>query len=103
MALMALGMNGGTRHQLIWEIVRGKLRCEPYRNSHDELTRFWSDWLSVIPAAAISIQLLAAPSLAKSIVAKTVENYSLPDAAARAIRDMPRDELVACLAITPAV
>ena len=97
MALMALGMNGGTRRQLIWEILRGKFRCEPYRNSHDELTRLWSDWLSVIPAAAITMQLLASPALAKRIVAKTVENYSLPDEAARKIRDLPREDLVSVL------
>ncbi len=98
MTLMAIAVQGGSRRKLVGEILRGLCRREPFANSHCELTRLWDDWPSIIPAAAISMQLLFAPSLARRIVAKTVENYSLPDAAARSIRDIPQSDLVASLA-----
>ena len=41
----------------------------------------------------ITLQLLAWPGLARRIVAKTVENYSLPERATEAVKSLPLDLL----------
>jgi predicted ATP-grasp superfamily ATP-dependent carboligase len=89
MVLMHEALRGATRGDLrgiIRQIHRGE---GVYYNSQDELTRPCEDWLSAIPAGWITARLLARPSVARKIVEKTVNNYSLPEAAADRIRDLP--------------
>lgn len=91
MVLMHQALQGATRSELratIRQIRRGE---GVYYNSQDELTRPREDWLSAIPAAWITARLLARPAVAKKIVDKTVNNYSLPEEAADRIRDLPAD------------
>ena len=60
-----------------------------YEDSADELTRPHEDPLSRLPRIWITTQLLAWPSLARKIVAKTVNDYSLPEAATETIKQLP--------------
>ena len=69
-----------------------------FADSEDELTRIRDDWPSLIPACAVTLQLLAAPRLAEGIVNATVNNYALPDSAVRAIRALSDEELAGCFA-----
>jgi hypothetical protein len=67
-----------------------------YANSDDELTRPRDDQLSRVPRMWIAAQLLAWPALARRIVAKTVENYSLPESATETIKRLPLNLLKGC-------
>ena len=60
-----------------------------YENSEDDLTRPQEDPLSRLPRFWVTTQLLAWPGVARKIVAKTVENYSLPESAIAEIRSLP--------------
>jgi predicted ATP-grasp superfamily ATP-dependent carboligase len=91
MILMAKALQGASRLELMSEVRQRRAGHGLYEDSQDELTRPREDWLSVIPAAAIRLQLLAHPASARSIVRKTVENYSLPHAAVAAIRALPAE------------
>ena len=46
-----------------------------------------------MPRFWVTSQLLAWPGVAKRIVAKTVENYSLPESATETIKALPLDFL----------
>lgn len=91
MVLMHQALQGATRSDLRATIRKIRRGDGVYYNSQDELTRPREDWLSAIPAAWITARLLARPAAAKRIVQKTVDNYSLPEAAADRIRDLPAD------------
>ena len=59
----------------------------------DELIRPAEDWMSRLPRFWIILQLLAYPGIARRIVAKTIENYALPESATEAIKRLPVDSL----------
>ncbi len=87
--LLAAALQGATRRRLLAELARQMSGRGLYRDSQDELARFGDDWPSVLPLAGVAAQLLMAPRLADRIVRQTVNNYSLPAAAAAAIRKYP--------------
>jgi hypothetical protein len=67
-----------------------------YQTSHEELTRPKVDWLSALPYVWVAGRLLARPASAQKMVHRTVKNYALSADAARLIRDLPQEQLVAC-------
>lgn len=91
--LLAAALQGATRRRLLAELARQISGRGLYRHSQDELARFKDDWLSVLPSVGVAAQLLVAPKLAERIVRQTVNNYSLPFAAAAAIRKFSREAL----------
>jgi hypothetical protein len=93
MILMTRALAGSSRWELLSERRRQRRRKGIYQQSQDELTRPREDLLSVVPAAAVTLQLLASPCSAQSIVNRTVRNYSLPDSAVERIKQLPADLL----------
>jgi predicted ATP-grasp superfamily ATP-dependent carboligase len=91
MILMTLAHEGAGRWRLAQEWLNRLAKRGIYRDSQDELTRPGDDVLSVVPLWWVSLQLFAWPGLAKHIVAKTVENYSLPETATEVIKAIPLD------------
>lgn len=89
MILMSMAHDGCSRHALLQEMQRSRSGEGLYENSEDELTRPREDPLSRLPRWYTITQLLAWPRIARRIVAKTVENYSLPESATEAIKDLP--------------
>jgi len=96
MILMSMAWHGAGRRTLVGELKRWSNHEDLYQHGEDELTRPQDDTLSVVPFLGVIAQLLAWPSLAKGIVAKTVENYSLPESATDAIKALPLDLLKQC-------
>ena len=93
MILMSMAYDGEGRAAL-WREIRSRADQQNlYANSEDELTRLHEDPLSRLPRFWITSQLLAWPPVAKRIVAKTVENYSLPEAATEQVKSLPLDLL----------
>jgi hypothetical protein len=89
MSLMSAAYQGAGRGALLREIldcVRGQ---GLYENGEDDVTRPKEDPLSRLPRIWVTAQLLAWPGVAKRIVAKTVENYSLPESATQLIKALP--------------
>jgi predicted ATP-grasp superfamily ATP-dependent carboligase len=93
MALISLAYFGSGRTELLHELRQYTHRQGVYEDSEDDLTRPQDDALSRLPRLWITAQLLAWPALARRIVAKTVENYSLPEAATQTIKMLPLDFL----------
>jgi predicted ATP-grasp superfamily ATP-dependent carboligase len=91
MILMSMAFEGQRRAAIIREIRENEASHGIYEDSEDELTRPREDRLSRLPRIWIATQLLAWPGLAKKIVAKTVENYSLPESAMAEIKAIPPD------------
>ena len=89
--LIALALEGANRRDLCRELWRRLRHQDTYANSRDTMTQPMQDWLSCLPAGFVTGLLLLRPKLAFSLVNKTVAKYSLPDAAARAIEDLPPD------------
>jgi predicted ATP-grasp superfamily ATP-dependent carboligase len=85
-----------SRTEILREAVQQWKRRGIYEQGENGIMRPREDWLSVIPTAAVTALLLAYPAAAERLVAKTVENYSLPGNAAQEIRDLPWDKLVKC-------
>lgn len=85
MILISKAFHGESRRGLLREIARYRFNRGIYSSSQDELTRRCDDFMSVLPLWWIACQLLASPARAKSIVAQTIENYSLPESAVEAI------------------
>lgn len=77
MSLLALAEQGGSRSALWAELLRSWRHREIYANSEDELIRPSEDPRSLIPAAAVVLQLLANPASAGRLIRGAVENYSL--------------------------
>ncbi len=102
MGLMGKAERGGGRLSLLRELFRAWTGKGAYRDSEDELTRPREDGLSVIPAAAVTLQLLCFPSLARRMIRRTVDNYSLNSAAAERIRALPEELLPAAGEPSPA-
>jgi predicted ATP-grasp superfamily ATP-dependent carboligase len=93
MILMSMAYEGGSRSEMLREISRCRRAVDLYENSEDELTRPRHDPLSRLPRFWIISQLLAWPARSKRIVAKTVENYSLPESAIERIKSLPLNYL----------
>jgi predicted ATP-grasp superfamily ATP-dependent carboligase len=88
MTLLAHGQNGASRGPLLRELWHALRKRGLYAGSQDEITRPRDDPLSLIPAAFLSLRLLINPRTAASVIAQTVDNYSLSEPAARAIREL---------------
>jgi predicted ATP-grasp superfamily ATP-dependent carboligase len=89
MTLMSMAYDGAGRAALLREMqecIRGR---GLYANGEDDITRPKDDPLSRLPRIWVTAQLLAWPGIARRIVAKTVENYSLPEAATETIKKLP--------------
>lgn len=91
MIMISRALEGSGRCRLLSEVMKKACRRGLYRNSHDELTRPRDDYLSILPLVWICAQLLAFPGISKSIVAKTIDNYSLPESAIHRIHELPDD------------
>jgi hypothetical protein len=89
MILISAAYYGQHRSALLREIRECWHRRGLYEHGEDEITRPHDDALSRLPRIWIAPQLLAWPGISKWIVAKTVENYSLPEAATEAIKALP--------------
>lgn len=89
MILLTLAKDGASRGRLLkeWRDILGRRGI--YADSTDDLTRPRDDFLSLLPLWWISLQLLVWPGIARRIVAKTVENYSLPEEATERIKAIP--------------
>jgi len=88
LVLMAAALEGRSRWRLLTEIGRIWAGRGLYEDSQDELTRPREDWLSAVPATAVSLLLLAWPRAAKRLVTRTVNNYSLHQTAVEAMRGL---------------
>jgi predicted ATP-grasp superfamily ATP-dependent carboligase len=86
LVLMAKALEGTGRPALLGEIARWWRGRGLYQDSQDELTRPREDWLSIVPAAAVALLLVARPGAAKGLVTRTVNNYSLHQTAVEAMR-----------------
>ena len=94
--LVSKALEGDGRRDILaelWRACRGK---GMYAMSEDELTRPREDWLSLVPATAVTLLLLAYPPAARLLVRKTVENYALPGDSAQRIRQLSDAELTSC-------
>ena len=89
MAVMDRAVKGGGRRQLLSTMREIRRHEGVFSGAQDELTRPREDWLSAIPAAWLVARLLVRPAVARDIVRQTVDNYSLPEAAADRIRALP--------------
>jgi predicted ATP-grasp superfamily ATP-dependent carboligase len=89
MILMSMAYDGHGRSALVREIRDRAAGRDIYEQSEDELTRPREDPLSRLPRFWITTQLLAWPPIARRIVAKTVENYALPESAIESIKSLP--------------
>ncbi len=88
LGLMATALRDGTRRAVFRELMRWLAKAPPYADAEDELMRPREDWLSVLPAFAVTVQLLLWPGWARRIVRKTVENYALTAATLEKIRKL---------------
>jgi hypothetical protein len=95
--LLSRALKGANRHQLLDEILQQIRGTGIYEDSREEMTREAEDPLSLLPYLWIAGQLLASPARADKIVRGTVENYALTADAARAIRELPQEQLIAAL------
>ena len=93
MILMSMAYEGEGRTALLRELNAYRTGSGLYENSEEEVTRLREDPQSRLPRMWITLQLLAWPGLARRIVAKTVENYSLPERATEAVKSLPLDLL----------
>lgn len=94
--LITAAMRGANRRELLAEMWRVWRSKGPYANSENEITRPREDLLSLIPAMATGLQLLACPKSATGIVKRTVDNYSLPEAGALQVESLAASSLDAC-------
>jgi predicted ATP-grasp superfamily ATP-dependent carboligase len=93
MILMSAAHAGQNRSALVQEIRDCRAGRGLYEYSQDELIRPDEDPMSRLPRFWIATQLLAYPPIARQIVAKTIENYALPESATDAIKRLPLDLL----------
>ena len=94
--LLAKAIQRANRRELIgelWHMVRG---TGAYQGCENETTRPAEDPWSLIPATAVTLQLLAQPKSASRIVETTIENYSLPESGAQLLESLPRDFVENC-------
>lgn len=92
--LISAALESGTRRGVVRELLRQWRGQGIYEGAENGIMRWQEDWWSAIPATAVAGLLLAWPAAAQRLVAKTVENYSLPGEAAAAIRDLPWETML---------
>jgi hypothetical protein len=93
MGVMGAADRGEGRVGVMRELFRAWTGRGAYRDSQDELTRPHEDFLSIIPATAVTLPLVCFPGLARHMIRGTVANYSLNSEAARRIRALPKETL----------
>ena len=91
--LIADAYNGASRTQLFKRLCNHWFRRGDYGTCESEITRLGEDPLSLVPATAVILRLLVSPRSAKGLATSTVDNYSLPHAAAKIIDELPADAL----------
>ncbi len=94
--LVTKALAGAGRLSIFRELWRALLGKGMYEQSEDELTRPGEDWLSLVPATAVTLLLLAYPNAAHLLVKRTVANYSLPGSSAQLIERIPDEQLARC-------
>lgn len=97
MSLMAAALHNERRWPVLREVGRAMFGLDVYAGSQDELTRPGQDWLSLVPAAVLAVQMFVSPQSAKAVVSQTVNNYALSETAARVIHEKSVEEVVAFL------
>ncbi len=103
MLLLAEALRGGGRARLLrhlWQIHTGR---GMYTGAENEITRPADDWGSLIPELAVALELLLKPGQARSIVDRTVNNYSLSDAGARLVEQLDHGEVSARIGCEPSL
>lgn len=91
--MIADAYNGATRRKLLRRLWDHWTRQGDFGTSQSEMTRLREDKLSLIPASAVILRLLTSPRSAHSLAHDTVDNYSLPQAAASVIDNLSDDAL----------
>ncbi len=91
--LIADAYNGATRRYLLRKLFDYWTKRGVYGRSESDMTRCGEDKMSCIPATAVIAKLLFSPRSANSLAKGTVENYSLPQSAAKLIDQLPDDFL----------
>lgn len=86
--LISAAKSGANRRELLRELWDAFRRQGFYTNSTDTITDVRQDPLSLIPALAVTLLLLASPQMSHWLVRRTLENYTLPTSGVRAIRAM---------------
>ena len=91
--MIADAYNGATRRALCGRLWNHWTRQGDFGTCESEMTRLREDRLSLIPATAVILRLLASPRSAQSLAHETVNNYSLPHVAATKIDAFGEDAL----------
>jgi predicted ATP-grasp superfamily ATP-dependent carboligase len=91
--MIADAYNGATRRELLGRLWNHWTSQGDFGSCQSDMTRLSEDKLSLIPATAVILRLLASPRSANSLAHDTVDNYSLPATAASIIDAFPEDAL----------
>ncbi len=91
---ISAALESGSRRGVLREVLRQWRGQGIYAHAENGIMRWREDLWSLVPATAVAGLLLAWPGAAQRLVAKTVENYSLPGESAAQIRDLPWDALL---------
>ncbi len=91
--MIADAYNGATRRELFRRLWNHWTSQGDFGSCESDMTRLREDKLSLIPATAVILRLLASPRSANSLAHDTVDNYSLPATAASIIDAFPADAL----------
>lgn len=86
--LLGIGSRGGSRKEIIFEIVKAVSKSGNYKNSEEELTPIKKDFYSIVPILFITLKLLVNPNSATQIAAKTIQNYSISESTVTKINGM---------------
>jgi predicted ATP-grasp superfamily ATP-dependent carboligase len=96
-SLLAICQRGQGRRAVLAELSKACCKRGVYRGSTDELTRPIVDPCSLIPAVAVTLQLLTKPGRVHHLVGNVVEQYSLNRDAVMRIKQISSEELARCL------
>ncbi|MEM6978161.1 MAG: hypothetical protein AAF539_00755 [Planctomycetota bacterium] len=88
LSLISEARTGASRSQLWREWQDARHQRGFYEGSEDTITRPADDFLSRIPATAVTALLLAYPKASHWLVDRTLSNVSLPPEGAQAIRNL---------------
>lgn len=95
--LLSIARRGGSRLEVATDLFHGFRGSDRFFKSENELTRMKEDWMSIIPAAAVSLAMLVVPKASHRMVSGTVGGYSVPPGAARRISALGASELETAL------
>lgn len=84
--LISAAKSGANRRQLARRLIDAISNRGFFDSSIETITRPREDWMSLIPAFAVTSLLMAKPSASHWLVRKTLSNYTLPVEGAAAIR-----------------